>query len=62
MFTSLMLEMSFVRSTDNRKPITVRLQVTNDDTNEVVILTEMTEHEFAALLSGSVVKVQDQLS
>lgn len=56
-----LVELGFVRSTDARKPITVRLQVTDDDTGQVMTSVDLTEHEFAALLAGSVITTEEKV-
>lgn len=55
-----LVELGFIRSTDSRKPIKVRLQVQDDETNTVLTSLDLTEHEFAALLAGSVQCVEEQ--
>lgn len=56
-----LVEVGFVRSSDARKPITVRIQVTDDASNIVMTSLDLSEHDWAAVLAGSVIKVKDQL-
>lgn len=56
-----LVEIGFQRSSDVRKPITVRLQVQDDATNTVITSLDLDEHQWAMLLAGSVIKVKDTL-
>lgn len=54
-----LLELRFIRHSDVREPVTIRIQVQDDSTNIVMTSLELTEHQFALLLSGQVIKVED---
>lgn len=56
-----LVELGFVRHSDVRQPVTIRIQVQDDASNIVMTSVELTEHEFALLLSGQVVKAKDTL-
>lgn len=56
-----LLEVGFVRHSDVRQPVTIRIQVSDDSTNIVMTSLELTEHQFALLLSGQVIKIKDSL-
>jgi len=56
-----LVELGFVRRSDSREPVTIRLQVQDDASNVVIASLDLTEHQFAMLLSGSVIKAKDQI-
>jgi hypothetical protein len=56
-----LVELGFVRSSDSRKPVVIRLQIQDDASNIVIASVDLTEHQFAMLLSGSVVKAKDNI-
>lgn len=55
------LSLGFISSGDARKPITVRVQVEDDVTNTIMTSLDLSEHEFAGLLAGRVLKIKDSL-
>lgn len=56
-----LVELGFVRHSDVRQPVTIRIQIQDDSTNIVMTSVELTEHQFALLLSGQVIKAKDSL-
>lgn len=56
-----LVELGFGRASDSRKPVVIRLQIQDDASNIVIASVNLDEHQFAMLLSGSVVKVKDQI-
>lgn len=50
------LSLSFSKSGDRRKPVTVQVVVQDDECDDVVRL-ELDEHQWALLMSGSVIAV-----
>lgn len=56
-----LVELGFIRSVDSRKPITVRLQVQDDSTGVIMTSLDLSEHEFALLVSGQAIHAKDAL-
>lgn len=55
------VSLGFISSGDARKPITVRIQIEDDSTGIVMASLDLDEHQFAGLLAGRVLGVEDAL-
>lgn len=56
-----LVELNFVRPGDSRKPATVRIQIQDADSARIMTSVDLDEHQFVALLAGSVVTAKDAI-
>jgi hypothetical protein len=52
------LSIGFIRHGDARKPVTVRVEI-QDEEADVITSLDLTEHQWALVLSGSVITVEE---
>ena len=59
--TPVTVALGFAKSADSTRPITTTLRVEQADDGAPVLDVELTEHQLAMLLSGSVVRTEARL-